>query len=53
MLISMSACANDYLNNTSYGHCQVYLRVRVQESDRLFPYSLRFHLTLVLVISRL
>ncbi|XP_032674507.1 uncharacterized protein LOC116845650 isoform X3 [Odontomachus brunneus] len=26
MLIAMSACANTYLNNTSYGHCQSYLR---------------------------
>ncbi|XP_011169751.2 uncharacterized protein LOC105202777 isoform X2 [Solenopsis invicta] len=26
MLVSMSMCANTYLNNTSYGHCQAYLR---------------------------
>ncbi|XP_026829504.1 uncharacterized protein LOC105275840 [Ooceraea biroi] len=26
MLIAMSACANTYLNNTNYGHCQAYLR---------------------------
>lgn len=28
MLAAMSTCADDYLNNTSYGHCQDYLRVR-------------------------
>lgn len=27
MLAAMSTCADDYLNNTSYGHCQAYLRV--------------------------
>ncbi|KAM0724421.1 hypothetical protein ACS0PU_009502 [Formica fusca] len=26
MLAAMSTCADDYLNNTSYGHCQAYLR---------------------------
>ncbi|XP_011145721.2 uncharacterized protein LOC105186907 isoform X2 [Harpegnathos saltator] len=26
MLIAMSTCADSYLNNTSYGHCQSYLR---------------------------
>lgn len=34
MLIAMSTCANEYLNNTSYGHCQAYLRVRVRVTDR-------------------
>jgi len=27
MLVAMSTCANTYLNNTSYGHCQAYLQV--------------------------
>lgn len=27
MLAAMSTCADDYLNNTNYGHCQAYLRV--------------------------
>lgn len=27
MLVAVSACANTYLNNTSYGHCQAYLQV--------------------------
>lgn len=35
MLVAMSACADTYLNNTSYGHCQAYLRVRTR-NDRLF-----------------
>ncbi|EFN73152.1 hypothetical protein EAG_15251 [Camponotus floridanus] len=26
MLAAMSTCADDYLNNTSYGHCQAYLK---------------------------
>ncbi|KAL6442207.1 hypothetical protein ACFW04_002466 [Cataglyphis niger] len=26
MLAAMSTCADDYLNNTNYGHCQAYLR---------------------------
>ncbi|XP_012223468.1 uncharacterized protein [Linepithema humile] len=26
MLVAMSMCADSYLNNTSYGHCQAYLR---------------------------
>ncbi|XP_014469295.1 PREDICTED: uncharacterized protein LOC106741614 [Dinoponera quadriceps] len=26
MLIAMSMCANTYLNNTNYGHCQSYLQ---------------------------
>ncbi|KAL6256250.1 hypothetical protein P5V15_012366 [Pogonomyrmex californicus] len=26
MLVAMAACADTYLNNTSYGHCQAYLR---------------------------
>lgn len=35
MLVAMSACADTYLNNTSYGHCQAYLRVRAW-NDRSF-----------------
>lgn len=27
MLLNMASCADTYLNNTSYGHCQSYLRV--------------------------
>jgi len=30
MLLAMSTCADTYLNNTSYGHCQAYLRVRAR-----------------------
>ncbi|KAL0101364.1 hypothetical protein PUN28_018884 [Cardiocondyla obscurior] len=26
MLVAMSGCADTYLNNTNYGHCQAYLR---------------------------
>ncbi|XP_032674506.1 uncharacterized protein LOC116845650 isoform X2 [Odontomachus brunneus] len=39
MLIAMSACANTYLNNTSYGHCQSYLRLRecVREAMGMIP----------------
>lgn len=40
MLIAMSTCANDYLNNTNYGHCQAYLRVCAREKfNRLFIIS--------------
>lgn len=35
MLVAMSACADTYLNNTSYGHCQAYLRVCAR-NDRSF-----------------
>ncbi|EFN80390.1 hypothetical protein EAI_14739 [Harpegnathos saltator] len=39
MLIAMSTCADSYLNNTSYGHCQSYLRLRecVREAMRMIP----------------
>lgn len=26
-LLSIATCADSYLNNTNYGHCQTYLRV--------------------------
>lgn len=29
VLLSMAACADTYLNNTDYGHCQMYLRVYI------------------------
>ncbi|XP_077265543.1 uncharacterized protein LOC143899264 isoform X1 [Temnothorax americanus] len=39
MLAAMSTCADTYLNNTNYGHCQAYLRLRecVGEAARVFP----------------
>lgn len=36
MLAAMSTCADDYLNNTNYGHCQAYLKVCTCKTDRLF-----------------
>ncbi|KAK1121628.1 hypothetical protein K0M31_010416 [Melipona bicolor] len=39
LLMALSNCANIYLNNTDYGHCQQYLRLRecVGEAVRAFP----------------
>ncbi|KYN33745.1 hypothetical protein ALC56_12003 [Trachymyrmex septentrionalis] len=37
MLVAMSACANTYLNNTSYGHCQAYLQNVTSMPDARSP----------------
>ncbi|XP_048516327.1 uncharacterized protein LOC105690759 isoform X3 [Athalia rosae] len=39
MLLAMATCADTYLNNTNYGHCQTFLRIRrcVGEAVSMFP----------------
>ncbi|XP_018396950.1 PREDICTED: uncharacterized protein LOC108775161 [Cyphomyrmex costatus] len=37
MLVAMSTCADTYLNNTSYGHCQAYLRNVTRVPDTRSP----------------
>ncbi|XP_011052476.1 PREDICTED: uncharacterized protein LOC105144911 [Acromyrmex echinatior] len=37
MLVAMSACANTYLNNTNYGHCQAYLQNATSMPDARSP----------------
>ncbi|XP_018052035.1 PREDICTED: uncharacterized protein LOC108689675 [Atta colombica] len=37
MLVAMSTCANTYLNNTSYGHCQAYLQNVTSMPDARSP----------------
>ncbi|XP_018357705.1 PREDICTED: uncharacterized protein LOC108757698 [Trachymyrmex cornetzi] len=37
MLVAMSTCANAYLNNTSYGHCQTYLQNVTSMPDARSP----------------
>ncbi|KAI4499241.1 hypothetical protein M0802_005501 [Mischocyttarus mexicanus] len=41
LLLAMSTCADMYLNNTDYGHCQVYLRNATNNiSNRVSPVTI-------------
>ncbi|XP_043491837.1 uncharacterized protein LOC122517494 [Polistes fuscatus] len=41
LLLAMSTCADMYLNNTDYGHCQVYLRNATNNfSNRVGPITI-------------